>query len=88
LKSARVGDQVHFRGYLAEYSHHHGFAFHRGTSVTRTDTGNGACETVYATDAEIVRTANRGWRTALWVGVAMLVASVVAWAASPVRASS
>ncbi len=55
LKSMRVGDQVHFRGYLAQYSHEHGFHFVRGTSTKRTDTGNGACETVYATDAEILR---------------------------------
>jgi len=86
LKSARIGDQIHFRGYLAEYSHNHGFAFHRGTSVTRTDTGNGACETVFATEAQIVRVGNRGWRVALWIGVATLAAGFVAWAVSPVRA--
>ncbi len=85
LKSVRTGDQIHFRGYLAEYSHNHGFAFHRGTSITRTDTGNGACETVFATDARIVRAGNRGWRVALWIGVATLAAGFVAWAASPVR---
>ncbi len=86
LTSARVGDQIHFRGYLAEYSHDHGFAFHRGTSITRSDTGNGACETVYATDAEILRAGNRGWRMALWIGFALLAAGVVAWFALPPRA--
>ena len=30
LKAVRVGDQVHFRGYLAQYSHEHGFHFSRG----------------------------------------------------------
>ena len=54
LKSMRVGDQVHFRGYLAEYTHDHGFHFVRGSSTTRTDQGNGACETVYAIDAEVL----------------------------------
>jgi hypothetical protein len=27
LRDVRVGDQIHFRGYLAEYSHHHEFAW-------------------------------------------------------------
>jgi hypothetical protein len=85
LKSARVGDQIHFRGYLAEYSHRHGFAFHRGTSITRTDTGDGACETVYTTDAQILHAGNRGWRTALWIGVAAFAASIIAWVLAPVR---
>lgn len=85
LKSVRVGDQVHFRGYLAEYSHDHGFHFFRGTSTTRTDTGNGACETVYATDAEILRESNRGWRLAFKLAAALLVASLVAWIALPFR---
>ena len=79
LKNARVGDQIHFRGYLAEYSHHQGFAFFRGTSTTRQDTGNGACETVYATEAEIIRPGNRGWRMAFWIAAWTLVASIAAW---------
>jgi hypothetical protein len=85
LKSMRVGDQVHVRGYLAEYSHDHGFHFFRGTSITRTDQGNGACETVYATDAEVLRAGNRGWRIAMWVAAALLALGVVAWIAAPVR---
>ncbi len=47
LKSVEVGDQVRIRGWLAEYQHDQGFAFKRGTSLTRDDTGNGACEVVY-----------------------------------------
>jgi hypothetical protein len=82
----RVGDQVHFRGYLAEYSHHHGFAFFRGTSTTRLDTGNGACETVFATDAEILRTGNRGWRMTFWAAATVLVFGIIGWAAAPFRA--
>jgi hypothetical protein len=86
LKQARVGDQVRFRGYLAEYSHDHGFRFFRGTSTTRTDTGNGACETVYATDAEILHAGNRAWRIGVWVSVVGLLAGVAAWVALPFRA--
>jgi len=85
LRKVRVGDQIHFRGYLAEYSHHHGFPFRRGTSVTRTDTGNGACETVFATDAEIVRPGNSGWRFAFWASAVAFAAGVVAWFRLPFR---
>ena len=88
LKTIRVGDQVHFRGYLAEYSHNEGFHFFRGTSITRTDQGNGACETVYATDAEILRSGNRGWRIAFWAAVAGLVLGIVGWMKAPFRGSA
>lgn len=61
LKTSR-GDQIYLRGYLAEYSHSNG-DFHRGTSTNRNDTGNGACETIYVTDYEILKRGNPFWRT-------------------------
>lgn len=85
LKSMRIGDQVRFRGYLAEYSHDQGLHFFRGTSTTRTDAGNGACETVYATDAEILRAGNRGWRIAFWAAAVAFVLGLVAWFVAPFR---
>jgi len=57
---ARTGDQVHFKGYLAEYKLEDG-SFERGTSVSRDDQGNGACETVFVTDFEILQSANDWW---------------------------
>ena len=79
LKNARVGDQIHFRGYLAEYSHHDGFPFFRGTSTTRRDTGNGACETIYATEAEIIRPGNPGWRMAFTIALWTFGLGIVLW---------
>jgi len=68
IADVAVGDQIHFEGYLSSYSNASGF--HRGTSTTRQDTGNGACETVYVTAFDITNPAPRGWRklesTALW----------------------
>jgi len=61
IRRTSPGDQVWLRGTLAEYSHGHG-AFHRGTSTRRDDTGNGACETIFVEDYEILRPANPGWR--------------------------
>ncbi len=45
LRKVQVGDQIRMTGQLVSYSHNAGFAFARGTSTTRDDTGNGACET-------------------------------------------
>ncbi|MFC1896230.1 hypothetical protein ACFL0Q_06165 [Thermodesulfobacteriota bacterium] len=59
IMRARKGDQVYLRGYLAEYSHAGGFQ--RGTSTSRTDTGNGACETIWLEEFKILRRANVLW---------------------------
>lgn len=61
IMAAEPGDHIAFRGMLASYSHSNG-KFQRGTSTRRTDTGNGACETVFVEDFRIVKKANSGWR--------------------------
>ncbi|MCP4347619.1 MAG: hypothetical protein GY795_19110 [Desulfobacterales bacterium] len=60
IMSAEKGDQIYFKGYLAQYSHDMGFK--RGSSTTRTDTGNGACETIFLEDFRILKKANVFWR--------------------------
>ena len=57
LMQAEPGDHIRLKGMLVEYSNP-GNGFHRGTSVTRTDRGNQACETIYVNDFEIVKKAN------------------------------
>ncbi len=59
IEDLRIGDQVRLNGYLARYSHDSGFE--RGTSTTRSDTGNGACETLYVEDVWITARMNEGW---------------------------
>ena len=50
----------------------------RSASISRTDTGNGVCETIYVTDLAIVKKANRAWRVVYRLsGVAALVAVLV-----------
>jgi hypothetical protein len=85
LRTVRVGDQIHFRGHLAEYSHNHGMDFKRGTSTVRTDTGNGACETVFLDSIEIIKAGGKRWRTLVWVSSLLLAVGVFAWFARPVR---
>lgn len=85
LREVRVGDQIRLRGHLAEYSHQHGFPFKRGTSTVRTDTGNGACETIFLDSIDIIKPGGKPWRMLVWLASAMLIASIIAWFASPVR---
>lgn len=61
LMSTEKGDQIKFKGMLASYENLNN-GFKRGTSITRDDKGNGACETVYLTSIEIIKKANQGIR--------------------------
>jgi len=60
LARVRKGDQIYLKGYLARYSRSDGTCT-RGSSITRTDRGNGACETIYVTDFSILKRANSFW---------------------------
>jgi hypothetical protein len=88
IMAARPGDQVRFRGYLAEYRNPAN-GFSRGTSTSRNDRGNGACETVYVEHFEVVREANPGWRRLFsltaWMAPLSFAAFVVLLAIAPVR---
>lgn len=85
LRDVRVGDQVRVRGWLAEYSHNQGLHFQRGTSLTRDDTGNGACETIYVQDVEVLKRGGGPWRYVLWPAVLMILIGFVLWVRAPVR---
>jgi hypothetical protein len=61
LMTAEVGDHIKLRGVLAEYANDAN-KFKRGTSITRDDRGNGACETIYLSDFQIIKKANPGLR--------------------------
>jgi hypothetical protein len=57
IMSTKIGDQIHIRGYLSKYSHSNS-KFFRGTSTTRKDTGDGACETIFVTEFDIIKSNN------------------------------
>ena len=63
INNARIGDQIQLRGFLINYALQASPNFARKSSLVRTDTGNGACETVFVEEAKILRAANVGWRT-------------------------
>lgn len=70
-RKIQIGDQIRVRGYLASYSNPGGGK--RGTSTTRTDTGDGACETVFVESFKIVQTATSYWRISMWVSLSLLL---------------
>ncbi len=80
IMTARPGDQIRVRGLLARYSHGNG-AFQRGTSTSRDDTGNGACETLFVREFQRVAEANSGWRllyqVAKWTALAGLLGILI-----------
>lgn len=78
----RVGDQIRVRGLLARYASPGG---ERGTSVTRTDTGDGACETIYVEEFAVVRKSPGHWRTAMFGAGSTLFLSLFVYLRSPYR---
>jgi hypothetical protein len=78
-----VGDQIRIKGYLSSYTNDSGST--RGTSTTRTDTGNGACETIYVEQFKIVEAATSYWRISMWTSLALLLAGLLIHFAKPYR---
>ena len=71
LSEADIGDQIVLSGYLADYTNPKGNL--RKTSTSRTDTGNGACETIWVEDASIIGTMISPWRISLWTSLIVFV---------------
>lgn len=83
VKKIKVGDQVRLRGYLSSYTSEGGST--RGTSTTRTDTGDGACETIYVEQFEIVQPATSYWRLSMWTSLALLMIGLAVHFRRPYR---
>jgi len=85
IMGAKRGDQIALRGYLANYrSSEGGF---RGTSTSRSDTGDGACETIYLTDFQILKRANPLWRGMFTLATLLTAGCLVALIAIYLSAS-
>ena len=79
LKNIKIGDQVSLKGYLAEYSHNTGTSFTRGTSLVRNDRGDGACETIYVRDVQVLRKTAALPSTLRWLGALLAVLASIVW---------
>jgi hypothetical protein len=71
VQDIRIGDQIRIRGHLAGYSSPG--VGKRGTSTTRTDTGDGACETIFVERFDIVRAATSYWRISMYASLFVLL---------------
>lgn len=83
VKDIQIGDQIRVRGYLAGYSS--AGIGKRGTSTTRTDTGDGACETIFVERFDIVRAATSYWRISMWSSLVTLLFGLVVHFSRPYR---
>jgi hypothetical protein len=79
----RVGDQIRVTGWLADYGQPGGPV--RRTSTTRSDRGNGACETILVEDVRVLATMDNGWRALFWPGLLGLLASIGWWLMVPLH---
>lgn len=83
IADIQIGDQIQISGMLANYQNDQGFK--RGTSTTRTDKGNGACETIYVEDFQIIRPTQNPWRRILEFSSISLLLSIGWWLISVIR---
>lgn len=81
IKDVRIGDQIKISGWLATYSSGEGYK--RLTSTTRTDAGNGACETIYVNDFQIVSRMPNPWRSIFWFSLICAGISCFVYLATP-----
>jgi hypothetical protein len=84
VRDINIGDQIRVRGYLASYGNPN--VQPRGTSTTRLDTGDGACETIYVEHFEIVRAATSYWRISMFVSLFALLAGLFLYFRRPFSA--
>ncbi len=61
ILKTHIGDQVRLRGMLVNYWEEGQPQFVRQTSTVRSDTGNGACEVVFVTGVEILKSSTPIW---------------------------
>jgi len=83
VEDVRIGDQIRVNGWLAQYGAEGGGL--RGTSTTREDTGDGACETIFVNEFEIIEPAFSSWRFGMYVSLSLLLVGIAIHFALPYR---
>jgi len=83
VKDIRIGDQIRVRGYLAGYAS--AGIGKRGTSTTRTDTGDGACETIFVEHFDLLRKATSYWRISMYASLVVLCCGLLVHFSRPYR---
>lgn len=85
LRKIKIGDQVRISGWLASYKNLNN-AGTRGTSITRDDVGNGACETIYVNEIKVLRHYSSIWRKLMYLFTLVFIVSLVVYFKAPHKA--
>jgi len=76
IRKVKIGDQIHIKGMLVNYSPRSNPNWVRRTSTVRTDSGNGACEVFFVKEFEVLYSSNAIWYTlaklSLWTFIILL----------------
>jgi len=83
VKDIKIGDQIRVGGYLASYASPN--LLPRGTSTTRTDTGDGACETLFVGRFDIVKPASNYWRMSMYASLIAFLGGLLVHFRRPYR---
>ena len=81
LSKVSIGDQIRIKGWLSSYKNSKGSS--RGTSITRDDQGNGACETIYVQELDILRSYTSNWRKLMYLSLVLLIFALVWYLKTP-----
>ncbi|PIE41796.1 MAG: hypothetical protein CSA49_01670 [Gammaproteobacteria bacterium] len=83
IEKVSIGDQIKISGWLSSYGKD-GQTI-RGTSTTRDDKGNGACETIYVNDFQILSSYTSNWKILMYLSVVVMVLIIVNHFRKPFR---
>jgi hypothetical protein len=83
VSEIHIGDQIRIKGWLANYGAAGGGM--RRTSTKREDTGDGACETIFVNEFDILTPAWSLWRVNMHVSLAVLAVCLAVHFALPYR---
>lgn len=77
IESVSIGDQIRLKGKLISYWPEGYSELERRSSMTRSDTGNGACEVMWVEEAEILKRSKLMWRFSASTGYYLLIGAVL-----------
>jgi len=81
ISEVKIGDQINIKGWLAHYINPLGYE--RGSSTVRTDTGDGACETIYVNEISILQPMKSKWRSLMSFSLGVLLISLFLYFKAP-----
>jgi hypothetical protein len=83
IKQIGIGDQIRIKGWLSSYRSTERFI--RGTSINRIDTGNGACETIYVNEIEILSVHTSFWKKLMYASLLIFLAALARYFYTPFK---